>query len=410
MKRRDLSKTALMGLPLLSGVIASRPMSMAAQATPPAETEEKVLFGAYPEGKTDGERFEFDLEPGQSTTQVLIMLNAGTVPIQLESYTANVRTAPNGGLTMDQPDVELGTPGNWMDFPIGMMDVQPGQEVRREFTVTAPESATAGQYVNAIAVQTVDSYEIEGNSTFRQRVRKVLAVYITVPGELMAVFEFGQPLVEFRVRGPVLQVPLINTGNVRIRPRGEVLVKDPLGVEMLNSTVEMGSVFAGHSTVAEVRMPTSLPSGEYLLSITLSDEEWGAEASMEDALFTMPEAPEEELLNPIELQSAAISPNADPPQFLTVKIDLANSGDIVQSSNWTLSVMRDGELVEDFPLAASVVINPGITSVEQRYIPIAGFESGTYTFALKVESIDINSGAATVVFLSELTENAIQIG
>lgn len=369
------------------------------QATPPAQESatSETLFSVRPEGGSDGDRFEVELAPGATASLTVLLANAGTIPMELHSFTSDVKTAANGGLTMEQEDTELHAPTTWMQFPSETVALTPGQEVAREFTITVPEGTAPGQYVNAIAVQTVDDYAIEGSSNFRQRVRKVLAVYITVPGDLQGDFTLGQPEVEYRVRGPVILVPLQNTGNVRLRPHGEVTVNDPTGVELMKAPVAMGSVFGGHNTVVEVRMNAMLPPGEYLLSASLVDDESGATSTLDNIAFQMPEPEVEAAANPIAVQSMTVTPNASPIQFADVALEIANGDAIVPSSRLTVSVFRNGELVEDFVLADSLVLNPGITTVQQRYIPITGFESGTYTFAIKLESVDSNSGVATVL-------------
>jgi hypothetical protein len=70
-------------------------------ATPSADEGSEYQFGARPEGGADGERFEVEIEPGGSAQITPILSIAGAIPLALHSFTSNVRTAVNGGLTMD---------------------------------------------------------------------------------------------------------------------------------------------------------------------------------------------------------------------------------------------------------------------------------------------------------------------
>jgi hypothetical protein len=352
---------------------AARWTGVAAQdATPPAEEGSEFQFGARPEGGADGQRFEVEIEPGGTAQLTLLLSNAGEIPLALHSFTSNVRTAVNGGLTMDQEGTELTAPASWMDFPSETVELTPGQEVPRTITITVPEGTAPGRYVNALAVQTVDDYAIEGSRNFRQRVRKVLAVYITVPGEMKGGFTLGDPLVEVRVRGPVIQIPVQNTGNLRLRPYGELTLFDSDSRELITAPVVMGSVFAGHRTLAEVRLEGLLPPGEYRLSVSMRDDESGATASLEKATLVMPEPEEEAAPNPITVESIAVTPNPDPIQFAGIAVDLGNAGEVIPGSKLTMSVFHDGAFVEDFVLADSLALNAGITTVQQRYIPLTG--------------------------------------
>lgn len=393
----------VMGLMLFS--VPGTGMMAQAQdtATPPATTgsTDDVLFSVRPEDGSDGQPFTIELQPGQSSSLTVILGNEGTIPIELLSYTANVLTNPNGGLGIDEENVEHIPPTTWMDFPTQVDQLDPGQEVTRTIDITVPEDTPPGQYVNAIAVQTVDDYAIEGSTNFRQRLRKVSAVYVNVPGDLQTSFAVGQPGVEFSTHGPVIQIPVENTGTTWIRPYGELILSDLTGVELIKAPVVMGSIFVGHSTQLELGMNVLLPPGEYLISMELTDERSGESVSISGVAITMPEAPEEATPNPVTVQTVTVTPNADPPQFATVAVELANRGDIIPGGRLTISVSKDGEFVEDFVLADSVTLNPGITTIEQRYIPITGFESGTYTFSVKLESVDTSSGAAEVVLIQE---------
>ena len=68
----------------------------------------------------------------------------------------------------------------------------------------------------------------------------------------------------------------------------------------------------------------------------------------------------------------------------------------------TLEVMRDGELVEEYPLATNQVLLSGENQFTDRYIPAEMWESGTYTFNLVVSAVDPNGGQETILLDQEL--------
>ncbi len=95
---------------------------------------------------------------------------------------------------------------------------------------------------------------------------------------------------------------------------------------------------------------------------------------------------------------------ADKIQFLNVSASIGNSGEPVANARLIFHVTRDGQLVEDFPLAASLSLANGSTDVRQRYIPATGWEPGVYATALTLESVDPTNGVATVIEHLDLPE------
>jgi hypothetical protein len=337
-----------------------------------------------------------EVAPGASAELTLVLSNPGTFPVELHSYTANVHTAVNGGLTMEPAGSELAAPATWMEFPSETVALEPGQEATRVFTVNIPAETPPGQYPNAVAVETVGDYAVEGSSNFRQRIRKVLPVLITVPGEVEAGFVLGEPIVETSRRWPVLQIPIENTGNIRVRPQGELTVKDPTGVELLKTLVTVGYIYAGDATLIEIIMNPALPPGDYEINLQMADESTGTSHSLSGMALVMPEFGDQELA-PVAFENVTIAPNAEPIQFANVSVDLVNNQDAVRGAALTLSVFKDGQHVEDFVLDDGFTLPPGTTTVEQRYIPMTGFESGTYTFSLVLGAVDPANRVSTTL-------------
>ncbi len=365
------------------------------------ESLSEIQFTARPDSGLDGEPFIAQLEPGGSTTFTLVLSNQSASTMGLSVYTGNTYSALNGGLTLGPLGEELVSPATWLGFSPFSVDLQPDEEQTSTFTVSVPEGTAPGEYVAAIAVETVDAYAVEGSSTFLQKVRKVLAVYIVVPGDFESSFTLGTPIAQLTSTGVGvrLRVPVVNTGNVRVILGGELVLFDKSGVQLANATIQMRAVYGGHQTFVEVGLPTAPPAGEYLLSLDLKDQLSEATASLDKAPVVIPDASAAQF--DVSMTSGTVTPGGDPIQFASIAVTLNNQGATIQSSRLTVSVSRNGELVEDFVLANSLAIPTGEITVEQRYIPLAGFESGTWTFSLKLEVIDAASGLATPILTQE---------
>lgn len=395
--------------------LAQDPTTPVADTTP---DRPDVVFGVYPEGGAEGQYFEAFVEPGAGHAFTLALRNAGEEPLTLLAYPANAYSMTNGGMGVTFQDQERTAPTTWLDFPEGTFDVTPGEEALVPFTATVPDGTAPGQYVTAIGVETADSFAVgEENGAFRQVLRKVIAVVIIVPGEAEPSFVLGEPELVLQQGNSVLRIPVENTGNVRVRPSGMVTLTDASGTEIATGDVAMGSVYRGDTAPYELWMPVSLPEGEYIVTVDLTDPDTGARGSLSDAPVTLappPATPEPEntpvvvaaptptpVPEPVTLETVRIEPNADPLQFANVELEITNTGQHLARTRVTLGVTHDGEHVEDLVLDDNLPLPEGTTSVSQRYIPPTGWEPGEWTFSVTVRSINPNADSETVVLIEE---------
>lgn len=326
--------------------------------------------------------------------------NAGTEPLRLLTYTSNVNTRVNGGLQMEQEGVELREPATWMNFPTEELSIEPGLEVRRDFTVTVPEGTSPGEYVMPIAAETVDAFAVPNAPALQQKIRKIIAVYIVVPGETVASFELGVPEVAYVSNFMAIQVPAVNTGDVTLRLSGKMTISDHSGGILVEDTIRMGVFYRGHETfVRTTLVGGGLPPGEYLVSLELKDDMNGASAAIENLPVTVTEEAVNEQA-PLEFQNVLILPNAEPIQFASVAVDIVNAREPVRSARLIMVVEKDGTPVEDFIVADNMTLQQGVTTVTQRYLPLSGWESGTYSFSLRLETTG-SDGSVQVLLTSE---------
>lgn len=409
--------TLLAAIVLLTGSLQhARGQNDEMPETPAQEAQ--AVFAVYPEGGAEGQYFEAEVAPGESHELNLALLNAGEGPIALLTYPADAYSMTNGGMGVGFQEQERTDQTTWLTFPEGVVEVPAGEEHLVPFTVTVPEGTAPGQYVTAIGVETTEAYSVGDSSAFSQVLRKVIAVAIMVPGPINAAFDIGTPELTIIEGQTVLRLPIQNTGNIRVRPAGTVVLSDANGGQLATGTVAMGSVYAGDTAAYEMWIGAALPVAEYTVSVALIDPDTSAEASLDASAVNVivPEpSPEPEaavtptvvavtptpIPLPVTIESATVTPNADPIQFANVAITISNTGDFVTRSRVTLSVSRDGELVEEMVLDDNLPLPVGTTSVEQRYIPPTGWESGTWTFSVTVHAVNQNSDVETLLVTAD---------
>lgn len=362
-----------------------------APAAPPA-------FAIAPSGEVEGAYFAVTMEPGSQETLTAALVNAGETPFEARTFVADVYTAVNGGMGVKDDGSEQSGPTTWIDYPVETLTLDPLGTVERTFTVAVPEETAPGQYIAAIVLQTAEPIPIAGSAMFTQVLRKSAAVFVTVPGPVAPGLAVGGVALVSGEVGSVLTVEVANTGNVLVRPAGEVVLRDTSGDPVLTAPVVMGPVYAGDTTTIEIPIDGRLPPGDHTVDVALSDETHGLTSSTQARMIvgppTVPDPAPSLVLGDIAL---AAMPSSEAIQYLDVGVRIANSGAPIGNARVILHVQRDGTVVEDFALASSLALPMGATDVAQRYVPAGGWTPGAYTFSLTLETVDGTSGVAVVV-------------
>lgn len=382
---------------LAAGVLVTLPLpSLAQDATPPAGVTAQVQMSVRGDGQTDGARIVAEITPGESKDVTIWIGNYGAENLPVVAFTSDISTKINGGLDMDDEGSEQHPPTTWVDFPTQEYDIAPQKEMSRTFTVSVPADAAPGEYVVPLAVETINSYEVPGAGQIRQKIRKVLTLYIVVPGDYKAAFSLGEPTVEFVTGGAAIQVPIDNEAQTTIRLAGEIVVKDDGGGTVVDAPINLAAIYGMDDTSLLYRLESLPPPGDYLISVTLTDGVSGVSASFENKTLVVPEPPSNEVV-PLAFGNIAIGPNAEPIQYAGVIVEMINNGEVIRSTRLTLIVTKDGQPLEAFVLADNFTLNQGTTTATQRYLPLNGWESGSYGFSLKLESVDPSTGGTTLL-------------
>lgn len=374
------------GLPLVTSAQGATPTPQAHSVEATPDALEAPRFGIHPVGNHEHPWFDIMVDPGNTVHLTAVISNSGTVPATLRTFATNALNAPNGGFAAGAFEDAPTGPTLWVDYPTETFELAPEEHQEIDFTVSVPPGTQPGEYVAALVVQTDESLIIPGTDALRQIIRSTISVEITVPGEMTSGFELGEPVVTPAGAQWIVDVPIVNTGTARVRPQGELVVTTPAGEEVSSTGVEMGSVYGGNTTTVRVTLPKQLPLGDYLVSLSLTDEATGASDSIENATVTLAE-PEAEETEVFTVDDVSIAPNGDPVQYADVAATITNNGQAIPTANVTLNVQRDGEDVESYPLAENQALPTGSTDFSQRYIPVDGWQPGTWTFQLVISAV-----------------------
>ena len=402
---RTLAMTIAMCVALFAAMLAPA-AAQDAPATPEGtpEAPPPPSFIIAPAGDADGSYFDIEMNAGETRELTVLLGNGGEQNVVARVYAADAYSLVNGGFGVETEEDELDGTGLWVDFEAATLELEPGETVERTVTVTVPEDATPGQYIAGMAIQTAESIAVGESSMLRQIIKKSIAIFITVPGPEEGSFEIGTIEIQQPSGASRVVVEIVNTGNILVNPSGEITITNPEGETIVTAPVNMGPVYAGDTTSIEFSLPNALPEGSYTMNIDLADEYSGFATAVSDHVAEVAApASDVETPDPITFENVALA--AIPPdgeiQALNVQLTLNNAQNSVPSGRLTMHVYKDGELVEDYQLNSSLVLPPGATEIQQRYIPLTGWESGTYSFSFTLEAVDPNSGQISTLATHE---------
>lgn len=390
---------------LLTALVAALLLApVAARASAPATPEAAPSFLIAPVDAGDGPYFTLELEPGASKHLTVALGNAGEASSPARTYAADVYTLVNGGFGIRSEDEPVTGTTAWLNYEAETLDIPPGRQLERDFTVTVPEDAEPGQHITGIVIQTEEPVAVGGSEMLRQNIVKAIAVFITVPGKIKPKLTVGEASLKQGGGANSLVVEVDNPGNVLVKPQGLITMTTGAGDAVLTAPVAMGSVYAGMSTIIEVPIPTLLAPGDYLVDVDLSDPETRAK----DAATALPvtaldpeSASTTPIAQPIRIDGIALEPIDDAAtgalQVVNVTVSIMNGGGPLSGARLTLHVERDGEPVEDLPLATAMVVASGATEIAQRYVPLGRWEPGDYTFSATLEATDLTTGQITLL-------------
>jgi hypothetical protein len=359
-------------------------------------------FLIQPVNGADGDYFTLEAEAGTTNQLVVLLANADDEPLSLRTFANDALPVVNGGFAVaSEANVPTG-PATWLDYPAETFDFEPGQGVERTFTVTIPEDTSPGQYIAGITLETAEPLAVEGTDVLTQIIQKSIAVFIIVPGPEMPAFSVIEATSVADPGVPRFEFLIQNTGNVLVRPTGELTLTDENGQTVYVAPIAMGSVYAGTTVLLSVAVAPSVTEGDYEMSVELTDPASGIVVTVPVETVTV----SREAAAPAQFAlegTVTLMPDPASPAYADVAVTIVNIGTAAQQSELILESSRDGKVVETFILAPSLTLPSGETTINQRYIPPTGWEAGTWTFVIRLNLIDqITKSATTVATLNTL--------
>jgi hypothetical protein len=248
--------------------------------------EISISFGIRPTEAVEGRPetfsyFSYELLPGESISDVALVLSESDVPLDLALYAADGITNQNGGtgFMLQGESSPGGSQGvaDWVIPSVDSVHLEPGDEVEVPFDVEVPSDVAAGHHIAGLIVELspgtgdVDPGGTGSNFTVNVVQRVGVAVVVEVPGT--QVFDLLIQDVGLRSQDPqgaTFFVNVYNNGNMMIKGTGLLELTDMAGETIASIPFEMDTVLPGDPATFNALYPGVLPDGDYLLSVYMN--------------------------------------------------------------------------------------------------------------------------------------------
>lgn len=401
----------IMALMLIAG---SALTTVAQESTPEAAgaDEESIsrAIALYPEDSGPETIISIELDAGESMEINIVLGNAGNIEQTLRTYKVNALSSANGGYSLADYEAEAAGATNWLEYPEQQHTLESGEGLVVPLVIAVPEDATPGEYVTGLAAEQADPFEIPGSTMLNQRVRWALPVQVIVPGERQPAFETGNSELKWMEDRLIATTEIANTGNVTVRPAGEVRLLNSEGTVIGTSEVEMAAVYNGTSTHFVTAWRDVPQSDTYTVQVVLTAEEGTVTVEQEYTdLVPLEDDSTSGSTDPLSFSSAEISSATDdvPPSVLVFEGTISNAGSAINEARVSIVTYKDGEEIDRYPVMQAVTLATGDTPIEARYSLPGGFTDGTYTFEVTIE---LGSGSTQSVLVTHPLEFSVTIG
>lgn len=218
-----------------------------------------------------GTFFDVTMRPGETRTLEVELANVGDEALAARTYAADVYTIINGGFGARLRDEPQTGATLWLDYSTDVLELPPGRGIRRTFDVAVPADAEPGEYITSLVLENDEPTRGTGDIALDQIVRQAVAVVVTVPGPREPALATGEASHKTVADKSVVAVEVSNTGNVRLKPVAELVLRDESGAEVSRATVPMDTFYARTETLVEVPLAALLQPGGYTVDLSLVD-------------------------------------------------------------------------------------------------------------------------------------------
>jgi len=264
--RRRLAVPGLIAVLVAAIVIA---WSAATTSAATAAEDDVVTWGVRPVKSNDPDQadranFSFELKPGESLDDGLVVTNHDERPIRLDLYAADAFLGDSGQLDVLPAGEESTTLGAWITMDRARVTIAPEKSKRIGFDLAIPDSVEPGDYSAAVITSLRTRDPDEGITVDR---RLGIRMHVRVGGPITPSVSVTDIDVDYDDQvNPVgrgaasVTYTVSNTGNVRVTTAHDVEISGPFGILTAKAKPFDGvELLPGSSIDYEVSVPAVTP-------------------------------------------------------------------------------------------------------------------------------------------------------
>jgi len=215
-------------------------------------------------------RYDLTMAAGHSQTYTIAIVNTDSIkPVRLQAQVLDWTMKPNGQLVYPKPGTFERGCSRWVEVNPTEFEVPPLANREARFTITVPDS-TFGSYWAMLFFESQADTVAQGMIGILMKGRVGAAIYLSIPGTEVKQAE----LVGFAYqrKGPgdhEFKIQVKNTGNVHVRCKGTLEIKDGAGTVAATAETNDDVVLPGLQRDLVVSLTKQLAPGRYTAVINL---------------------------------------------------------------------------------------------------------------------------------------------
>ena len=220
------ARTRLLSI-LLGVLLATAPAALAGGAASAAEAPDWTVRTAANDQGTDRSDFSYDVEPGDTIQDGIVVTNRGDAPLELTLLTGAAHTTAAGRLDVAGSGGATGV-GAWVRLARTSLTLQPGAAETVPLTIAVPKGARAGDHVGAVVTAAESGTDVVRRLGIRTIVRVLgdLAPAVRLEGARVAWSGGASALASGTAS---LTYTIHNTGNTVVALQQAASVAGPFG-------------------------------------------------------------------------------------------------------------------------------------------------------------------------------------